>query len=224
MAHTALWLASMALFGVGAAALEVWRVRRTSQLERARARARRAPERPVAALRAGDEARVVGHVEYAEPPLTAPLSGRRCCHYELRVGSLAAGTRLATHVERASQPFFLRDATGRVGVDPRDAALLDVVLDLRFIARELDAEARFELERVLHASGDPRALALLERRDELYFVEGAFEEGELVCAHGRATRSEPSGAGLGYRDRASALALEAPPGGLLFLSDSLPYA
>ncbi len=222
MAQSALWLASMALLGLGAATLEALRARRGSPLERARDRARRAPERAVAALRAGDQARVVGRVELGESPLTAPLSGRRCCHYELRVGSLAQGSHLEPHVERASQPFFLRDETGRVAIDPRNA-LLDTVLDLRFVAEELDVETRFELERVLHASGDPSKLALLEQREQLYFVEGAFEEGELLSAFGRAAPSERGGAGLGYRDRAPTLALEAPRGGPLYLSDSLAY-
>lgn len=222
MAHSALWLASMALFGLGAATLEALRVRRASPVERARARARRAPERSVAALRAGELVRLTGRVELGDGPLTAPLSGRRCCHYELRVGSLSPGSRLTPHVERASQPFFLRDETGRVAIDPREA-LADTVLDLRFVAEELDVETRFELERVLHASGDLRALALLEQREQLYFVEGAFEEGELLCAVGRAAPSERGGPGLGYRDRAPTLALEAPRGDALFLSDSLPY-
>lgn len=164
----------------------------------------------------------MGRVEHAEEPLVAPFSGRICTHYEAAVEyPMRSGTYRRTLVESCSRPFYVVDESGRALVDMA-RAVVDVVIDHYWKARDLDAETRFELERFLFRTGD-RGLSHLRESASLRYAEGAIEEGETVSVVGIASSERASETGTGYRDAARHLLLEPPPRGSIFVSDGLHW-
>lgn len=188
---------------------------------RARSAARRTRRAFVRETTAG-LVRLEGKVEYAGDPLAAPLSGRPCAHYEARVElPTRSGAFRRTLVASKSQPFYLVDESGRALVDA-SRALVDVVLDHRWNASELDAERRFELEQFLYSTGQ-QGLRHLAAAPRIRYVEGVIEEGETVSVVGIATLERASDACTTYREGARRVTVEAPVGGSVFVSDALHY-
>ncbi len=196
-------------------------VERMTPRGRARAAARRTRRAFVRETTSG-LVRLEGKVEYAGEPLVAPLSGRACAHYEAGVElPTRSGAFRRTLVASKSQPFYLMDESGRALVDA-SRALVDVVLDHRWNASDLDAERRFELEQFLYSTGQD-GLRHLQAARRLRYVEGAIEEGETVSVVGIANVDRASEAGSSYREGARRITVEAPTGGSIFVSDALHY-
>lgn len=218
MSTIALWLLSVGVATLGASASAELRSR-ISPRARAKRAAFRLPRTRIEDVKTGDLVRVEGRIELAGEALVAPLSQRRCAHYELSVDFAKTEASFVKVLSEArSTPFFVVDESKRalVEVDARNIA--EVVVDHYWTANDIDAETRFELERYLFTKGD-MGRALLAEPKRLRYAEGALEEGERVHVAGVAEWVSAAEAGQTYRDSGQRLVLRAPPRGRLFVTD-----
>lgn len=220
MSVVALWLLSAGLATLSAGASQSIR-RQLSKKSRARRIADTATRVKLGHVTedSSDWVRVVGRVELGRAPLTAPLSGRTCAHYEVAVGRKLRRATVRYAQRELGQSFWVADETGRAFVDLARAHV-DVVHDHHWNIADVDAETRFELERLLYEGG-PRFSRLIGA-DGLSYSEGVIEEGELVTVVGRARfRREPEP--HFYRDQNRRLSIEAPENGSVFVSDGMHF-
>lgn len=220
-----MWLLSVGVATLGASASAELRSR-LSPRARAKRAAFRLPRTRIEDVENGDLVRIEGRIELAGEPLIAPLSQRRCAHYELSVDFARTQTSFVRVLsESRSTPFFVVDESKRAlieldgarpGVPDRNIA--EVVVDHYWTANDIDAETRFELERYLFTKGD-MGRALLAEPKRLRYAEGALEEGERVHVAGVAEWVSAAEAGQTYRDSGQRLVLRAPARGRLFVTD-----
>lgn len=186
MSTIALWLLSMGVVTLGASASAELRAR-FSPRARAKRAAFRLPRTRIEHVRDGEHVRIEGRVEIAGEALIAPLSQRRCAHYQLFVELARSETSYVRVLsESRSTPFIVVDDAKRALVTAgpttpgeSERSVVDVVVDHYWTAKDLDAETRFELERYLFGKGDT-GRALLAEPSRLRYAEGAIEEGERV--------------------------------------------
>jgi hypothetical protein len=151
----------------------------------------------------GTYARIVGRAHPAGEPLIAPMTGRRCVYYEVKV----EGKGIAPHpgkmtviaAETKAIPFLLVDGTGRALVDPEGA---DVLIDF-------DARSDFSPQaRVV----TPEHLTFFERHGrkviggvygtELRYREAVIEVEDMITILGAGIREpDPDPVSAGPRSR-----------------------
>jgi len=152
---------------------------------------RRAPALPVSSTTDGTTAKVVGRVELAQPALRAPLSGKVCVCYRVRVQE-EVGIRVGDSVshewktrvdEQKGVDFYVHDDTGLALVRYEGAEAL-------FDWDERYGEGTYEDE-----STTPELAAFLKRHDlsskdkKLRSFEGTLEIGEQAHVLGVVSRS-----------------------------------
>lgn len=212
-----MWLLSVGVATLGASASAELRAR-ISPRARAKRAAFRLPRTRIEDVKTGDLVRVEGRIELAGEALVAPLSQRRCAHYELSVDFAKTETSFVKVLsESRSTAFFVVDESKRALVEV-DRNIAEVVVDHYWTANDIDAETRFELERYLFTKGD-MGRALLAEPKRLRYAEGALEEGERVHVAGVAEWVSGAEVGQSYRDSGQRLVLRAPPRGRLFVTD-----
>jgi len=172
--------------------------------------------RPVSELADGDVAKLVGTVrlldedEEAEP-LRAPVSGRPCAGFELRVArrGLIRWRSLAT--AREGRGFYLDDGTGAVLVPLDD----DVKVELCTAARSHEGEGG-RVRRALR-----RYVAPFVHEGAVRCDEGLLAPGALVAVYGRMReRPDPRPSREGdYRRRPYRFVVEPSHDGLLVSDD-----
>jgi hypothetical protein len=213
----ALWLLSVGVATLGASASAELRAR-ISPRARAKRAAFRLPRTRIEDVKTGELVRIEGRIQLAGEALVAPLSQRRCAHYELSVDFAKTDTSFVKVLtESRSTPFFVVDESKRALVEV-DRNIAEVVVDHYWTANDIDAETRFELERYLFTKGD-MGRALLAEPKRLRYAEGALEEGERVHVAGVAEWVSAAEVGQTYRDSGQRLVLRAPPRGRLFVTD-----
>jgi hypothetical protein len=191
---------------------------RAYRTERSRALGRhRAVPRTDIGTTAEGPAKVAGTLELAGPPIHAPLSGRACAVYDVRVTEMQNERHRVIAEERFARDFLVNDGTGRAHVRPGATIELAIVEDGRFSSGLFD-DAEPAFERFLAKHGERSKGILLNRT--LRYHEGVFEPGERVVVYGRARReADPTGsAGASYRETATRLVIE-PLDGTMVLSD-----
>jgi hypothetical protein len=214
----ALWLLSVGVATLGASASAELRSR-ISPRARAKRAAFKLPRTRIEDVRSGDLVRIEGSIELATDALVAPLSQRRCAHYELSVDFAKTETSFVKVLgEARSVPFFVVDDSKRALVEVDERNIAEVVIDHYWTANDIDAETRFELERYLFTKGD-MGRALLAEPKRLRYAEGALEEGERVHVAGVAEWVSGAEVGQSYRATGQRLVLRAPPRGRLFVTD-----
>ena len=217
MSTIALWLLSVGVATLGASASAELRSR-ISPRARAKRAAFRLPRTRIEDVKTGELVRIEGRIQLAGEALVAPLSQRRCAHYELSVDFAKTDTSFVKVLtESRSTPFFVVDESKRALVEV-DRNIAEVVVDHYWTAKDIDAETRFELERYLFTKGDI-GRALLAEPKRLRYAEGALEEGERVHVAGVAEWVSAAEVGQTYRDSGQRLVLRAPPRGRLFVTD-----
>ena len=215
-------LAGVAFLGV---AYLVWRYSHDGKVKRA---LENTPRVATTSFVDGSVGRVVGRVQALGPPLSAPLTGRSCVCYDVRVEEYRyhAYKGLITWQlvirEVVGQDFAIQDEHGRalVRYDPswRVALVRDGQLSAGTCEKLAPTMAAY-LERHLPGAG----AAAPSRK--MRFLEGVVEEGERVAVAGRG-RIEPDpdpSAASGYRQTSMRLVLEGSERRPLYLSDD-PYA
>ncbi len=128
--------------------------------------------------------RIAGRLVYHGRPLRAPLTGRPCAHYLVKVEQYRHHGRIGSWrtliEEERSQSFVLRDETGEALVRAR-RALVAVTKDAHFSSGTLN-DATPRLERFLGGHGQESKGLFFNKR--LRYKEGVLEEGEEVAACG----------------------------------------
>ena len=173
------------VFLLGMCAVAAWNFANGATFRRWRSmrRLRSAEIVPIAALPENTAGRLVGTVTELEEVLIAPLSGRKCVYYEVKVIRENKSKTILIHERRAVR-FALVDGSARAFVDPRYAELaLD--LDQQTSSGFLDDPT-------------PREAALLQRHDQtsqgwlfnkgIIYQESIIEIGETVAVYGAGVR------------------------------------
>ncbi len=149
----------------------------------------------------GAVVKVVGRIDYLGEPLTAPLSGLRCAHYELTIQewrSSGRSGRWDTIVQQAaSQDFLLRDGSGTALVRPASAEVA-VHKDEHHTSGPLN-DATPELENLLERHGQ-KSTGTLGFNRKLRYDEGVLEAGEHAAICGCAMLWRPGAAGGAEQD------------------------
>lgn len=181
-------------FGVAAGSLVYHRFfNRDARVKRALGRV---PRGRIGTAVEGEMVKVVGRIDYLGEPLTSPLSGRRCAHYELTIEELRRGGRSNQWVtivqEASSRDFLLRDGSGAALIRP---ALAEVAVhrDEHHTSGALK-DPTPELEALLEKHGQ-KSTGVLGFNRRLRYDEGVLEAGEHAAVCGRAMRWRPGEAG-----------------------------
>lgn len=204
------WVA-IASVGVIAAGLVVTRVMsKEAQVHRG---LNRLPTLHIKAVPDGKPARVEGRLKYAGEPVEAPLSGRRCAFYAVKVEIHVEGKGWMPLIqEERGTDFWLEDETGKVYVEAGAGKIVatdDAGLHSDMLKPERAKNAEAFLARHGHKVGGELGLGTENR---YRFFEGVLEEGETVNARGIGVHeADPKG---GYRKK-----LRAPRGGHVLVSE-----
>jgi hypothetical protein len=205
--------------GSGGFAFACWYFSEAKRVKRALAAA---PITAVATLLEGDTVRVVGTLLRGPHTLTAPLSGRPCAAYLLRVREQMGKSWREIIRESDAVEFAVDDGSGTVLVRPGsfELGLEDDHTERTGIWRD----ASESVNEYLLARGESAEGALGLRR-VLQFNEAVLEEGERVAVWATVmleTDPATTGAGEGYRDRPKRKrkVLVAPADGPMLLSDA----
>lgn len=180
--------------------------------------------RPIGEVPEAGLAKIVGVVRHAEEPLTAPLTGRPCAHYEAAIQHYVGGhgaartgpweTERQQHESRAT--FLVEDDTGRAIVETDGAWFLLEAMDLQqeLSKGEPRSDGMRELRRAQGLDDDANA-----RLGERY-LEGIIGELQRVAVYGRCSwEPDPDpGAGADYRSVPRRVRLSAPPGGKVLIT------
>lgn len=164
--------------------------------------------------------KLVGALSFAEEPLIAPLTGRRCAYYEAIVEELRGGrnsrwVRVIHEVGR--RDFYLDDGTGRALVRTSGAEVV-VTRDSHQRSGTF-RDATPELESFLRKHGR-ESTGVLGFNKSLRYREGVLEEGEHVAVCGVGRRApDPWGQPGGYREQPTMLVLEPQEKVPLYVSD-----
>ncbi len=186
----------------------------------------RVTPRPIAEVREGRVARIIGRVA-AGHTLVAPLSGRRCVHYVVVVDRVAVMDRADWVLEdlgtwRGPPPerlvseesgvaFVVEDDSGRAIVDP-EGAITAMQQDWHRLS-EVEAPGAAEREFLTR-----RGLSAHIWRP-MSFREAILAPGDRVAVQGVAVREPDPDHDAGYRESATRLRMAARPGTLLYISD-----
>ncbi len=169
---------------------------------------RKAPRLPIAEVKEGQLAKVVGTLRLAEePPLEAPLSGRPCAYFEVKVEERRSSGKSSHWVTvikeyESQQRIFVEDDSGKALVSmmaPKMVLTMDAHYESGFLN---DASPR--LEEFLARHGHSSEGWVFNK--SIRYKEGVLEPGELVAVLGRGSwepdPDPPPGGGAtgGYRD------------------------
>lgn len=152
-------------------------------------------------VKEGEIVRIEGRVRALDDVLVAPLTGRRCVHFELRVEKRARkghATELVRDIK--SVAFDVKDETGTAHIEV-SSFYATVDLDEETLSDEVLTPGQ---KGILAAHGQPER-SMLGLRQPLVFREGALEDGERVVVVGRVRfEDDPEGAVVaseGYREQ-----------------------
>lgn len=208
--NSLVWIA-IAVAGVAAVAIVVSRVlSKEAQVRRGLARL---PTIAVRAVKPGQEAKVEGKVRYHEVPLEAPLSGRRCAFYAVRVEVHTEGKGwMPLILEEKGEDFWIEDDTGKLLVRAAGGKIV-AVHDASLHSAALSDKRAVNVDAFLARHGHKRDGANLdEPHKQFRFFEGVLEEGEVVTARGVGVLAGGADAG--------ALELHAPRHGHVLVSEA----
>ncbi|WP_430816497.1 hypothetical protein [Carboxylicivirga sp. RSCT41] len=133
-----------------------------------------------------ETARVVGTIECTGTPLTAPLSGRHCAHYYIKVEQeRSSGKSSSWHTlveEEVTGDFVIRDGENRAFINGTNVKSY-IVQDRKYRSGFLN-DASQNLERYLNQKGH-ESENMLGFNKTLRYKEGVLEEGEEVAVYGK---------------------------------------
>lgn len=177
---------------------------------------RDARPRPLAESKPGAVVTIEGTVESIEPPIAAPLTGRRCVYWALAISEvMKMGLVVELGNLGAGAPFFVVDPAARCRVVPDGAhvagpqqswlrALLPAAVTGKWSRHSYEPELVNAAERALLAPLGIR----IQRSSRLRLTEYVIEDRARVRVRGW-SESEPEeqGAEVGYREMATRLVL-----------------
>jgi hypothetical protein len=190
---TELVLVAVAAFGwmVGKIAEGVNRIRRRNfpRLED-RQQMLALPPTPASAVSEG-LVRVTGRVRARDQRLAAPISGRSCVAYEIRIGMVQrSGPYQEVVVRRDARPFLVEDDRSAVMIEPADCFRLALERDVRggYPWHRITSLRQWAAVTALIGNLPNLSATEIGPFDAVRYWEGVLEEGEQVAVHGRADR------------------------------------
>ena len=178
------------------------------------------PRTKIAETADGATAKIIGKLKYVGKPLAAPLSGRSCAYFEVRVEEHRGKNNWRTIVKIAEgSQFYLHDGTGKALVKLGDLTTA-VVEDIKLKSGFLNDPSEEALA-LLQQHGQSSTTFLGTNKTLRYF-EGVLEEGESIAVYGQCTWEadpNPGSAGEGYRDGPQQLRIVSPSDGPMLVSD-----
>lgn len=160
---------------------------------------RTAPQVRIADFPDRAPAKISGTLQYEAQPLTSPLTGRSCAHYEAVVQELRSRGKHRSWVtiirDVASVPFRVVDGSGTAIVDPTGARIA-VVIDAHTKSGTFDPATPME-EAFLNKHGRDSKGWFFNKT--LRFREGVLAQGEQVAVLGHGTK-EPDPEGVARAD------------------------
>ena len=184
-----------------------------------------ATPRTLVAHATGGVTKIQGQLGYCWPPLQAPISGRPCAVYEVKVLTYENQKEELLLHEIQGQPFLIHDESGRalVSYDPQTVVLLR--RDVKDTSRAMKDPTPL-MAALLQRHGVP-ATRIFGLNRGLIYQEAVLEAGELITAFGVAHREpdpDPAAAhAAGCPDPSTWTVIHAAPGMDLTLTDELPF-
>lgn len=153
---------------------------------------RRTVLRKISHVRHGEVTKIVGKVEFIDPPLTAPLSGRPCAYYHVRVEqkvSSGKSSHWKTIIdEEIGNKFVIRDGD-RYAIIKSDSLKSHIIIDRKYRSGFRN-DATDILEKYLRDHG-LKSEGLFGINKNIRYQEGILEEGEMVAVLGKGEWKDP---------------------------------
>jgi hypothetical protein len=130
----------------------------------------------------GETAKIIGKVEMVDPPLKAPLSGRRCAHYYIHIEEKSGKSWKTLIEEEVSCKFVIRDGDTYAFINDTNLSTY-IVQDREYSSGFLN-DATPALEEYLNTHGY-KSENILGLNNTLRYKEGILEEGEEIAVLGR---------------------------------------
>lgn len=182
------------------------------------------PRTPIAHA-TGGLTKLQGRLAHCWPPLQAPISGRPCAVYQVKVFTYERNREDLLIHEIRGQPFLLHDESGRALVRYDEQTAVILKRDVRDTSRMMKDPTPAMLTLLQRHGVSPNRIFGMNRA--LRYDEAILEAGELVTAHGVAHREpdpEPAAAhAAGYPGATMWTVIRAAPGVDLTLTDELPF-
>ena len=173
---------------------------------------------PMSSFQTGDIAKVAGKVEYQGNQLIAPLSGRPCCFYQVKVERLESSGKSSSWrtiiKEEESMDFFIRDGRNRAYVERGELKA--------YLVQDWNTESGFRhdansnMETILSRHGYSSE-NFLGMNHSIRYHEGVLEMGETIAAVGRGEWKRGTDVGLNTPERV--LVISATDKESVYLSD-----
>ena len=148
---------------------------------------RKAVLKNISSVAEGEVAKISGRVELTGPPLTAPLSGRKCAYYHVLVEQ-QVNTGKSSHYKKVIE----EEVAGQFGIrDGRSCARIDtsqvesyIVDDAKYSSGIFNDPTEV-LEQYLSAH-NLKSEDFMGFNKSMRYKEGILEEGELISVLGKA--------------------------------------
>lgn len=180
---------------------------------------KKAPYKKLSQFKDGDIAIIIGKVEFAEQPLTAPLSGRKCAYYHVKVEerkSSGKNSHWETVIDHDdSIKYLIREDKQYAIIDDYHQKSY-IVHDKNFSSGFLN-DASPELERFLN-EWQYESEGFLGFNKSLKYKEGVLEKNEEVAVLGKGTWVNASEFGL-PEELGKILAIKGIDQSYVYLSD-----
>lgn len=156
-----------------------------SKSARIKRKIKNAPLKKISDVKDGETAKIIGSVEIVGQPLIAPLSGRKCSYYHIKVEQKVSGNK-SSHwktiiEEEVPGKFVLRDGKDCAFID-KNAIETYLVKDRKYSSGFLN-DADDVLEKYLQNHGH-KSENFFGLNKTLRYSEGVLEPGEKVAVLG----------------------------------------
>ncbi|PKQ62014.1 hypothetical protein BZG02_13825 [Labilibaculum filiforme] len=141
----------------------------------------------IATIKDGEIVRIVGNVEFIDPPLFAPLSKRKCSYYHVLIEqkvSSGKNSKWKTIIEEeVSNRFLIKDDSKFAFIN--DSKIRSYIVTDQSYSSGFFKDATDNLETYLKSKGY-KSEGLLGINKTLRYKEGILEEGERIAVLGKA--------------------------------------
>ncbi len=177
---------------------------------------KKANTKRIADFKNGEIAKIVGIVEFVDPPLIAPLSGRECSHYHILIEQNVGKNSWKTLIEKeVSNKFVIRDENSCAFIS--NSNLKSFVVQDREYASGFQNDATMKLKNYLKLHGHDSE-GILGFNKTIRYKEGVLERAETVSVYGKGEWKEASQ--LGFPDHyEKILVMSSPDGESVYMSD-----
>ena len=180
---------------------------------------KKASFKKISDFKMGEIGKVVGHVEFIDPPLSAPLTGRICAHYHILVEqetNSGKNSQWKTLVkEEVSSRYLIRGESGCAFVQDYNIKRY-IVQDRSFSSGFMD-DPHVRLKAYLKSKGQDSENSLGFNKT-LRYKEGILEENEVIAVFGVGNWKEAAELNL-PAELGKVLEITAPAEDAVYLSD-----